>query len=375
MQNSKQSSISASATAGIQGLTPYAPGKPITELEREFGISNAVKLASNENPLGASPKAQAAIQNNLSELAIYPDGNAFELKAKIAQKHGINENCITVGNGSNEILELVARAYLVPGTNCVFSEHAFAVYPLVTQACGASAKIAKAKSIECDQALGHDLEQFLSEIDENTRVVMIANPNNPTGSWIGEEELKSFLKKVASDIVVVVDEAYFDYVELDNYPDSSAWVKEFPNLLVTRTFSKIYGLASLRVGYGLANPELTDILNRVRQPFNVNSLAQLAACAALEDHEFVRRSIALNTLGMQQLVAGFGVMDLHSVGTVGNFICVRVGESGQAVFEKLLSKGVIIRPIDNYQMPGFIRVTIGSEEDNSRFLQALSDVI
>ncbi len=377
MQNSNTSieSFIVLANPSIQSLTPYAPGKPISELEREYGISNAVKLASNENSLGASPKALAAIKQNLDNIAIYPDGNAFELKSKLAKKHNVTESCITIGNGSNEILELITRAYLAPGLNCIFSEHAFAVYPIVTQACGADAKIAKALAADSDQPYGHDLDEFIKLIDDRTRLIMIANPNNPTGTWIDRAKLKSFLKEVPANIVIVIDEAYFEYVKQADYPDTSTWLNEFPNLLVTRTFSKIYGLAALRIGYGLANEAITDMLNRVRQPFNVNGLAQVAACGALEDQEFVDQSVDLNRIGMAHLTDGLIRMGLHPIASVGNFISVKVGDSGTSVFEKLLPKGIIIRPIDNYQMPGFIRVTVGKNEENSRFLQALSDVI
>lgn len=368
-------SFSQFANAGIRNLTPYEPGKPISELEREYGISDAVKLASNENPLGASPKALAAIQQHLNELAIYPDGNAYLLKQKLASRHDLQESQITIGNGSNEILELIARVYLGPGRNAVFSQHAFAVYPIITQACGARANIAKANAIDSEQPYGHDLDQFLAQIDQDTRVVMIANPNNPTGSWLDSHELKQFLQAVPADVIVVLDEAYFEYVTVADYPDCSQWLADFPNLIVTRTFSKIYGLAALRVGYGLANPVITDMLNRARQPFNVNGLAQVAAVAAIDDEAFRHESVSINQAGLQQLTQGLSTMGLAPMRSVANFISVKVGESGVQVFEKLLEKGVIIRPVDNYQLPGYIRVTIGTEMQNSRFLQALAQVL
>ena len=365
----------ALANSGIRGLTPYAPGKPISELEREYGITNALKLASNENPLGSSPLALEAIKNNLHDIAIYPDGNCFTLKKQLAHRHNVSEKSVTIGNGSNEILELIARVYLGPKTNCIFSEHAFAVYPIVTQAMGATAKVAPAMPADSDQPYGHDLEAFADLIDDDTRLIMIANPNNPTGTWLSETQLRAFLMSVPEDIVVVVDEAYFEYVGEDEYPDCSLWLSEFPNLVVTRTFSKIYGLAALRIGYGLANEAISDMLNRARQPFNVNALAQVAASAALDDTAFVQQSIQTNAAGLIQLNQGLTQLGLAPIASVGNFVAVNVGTSGEAVFKQLLPKGVIVRPIDNYQLPGFIRITVGNEVQNQRCLQALSEVL
>lgn len=363
------------ANAGIAHLTPYQPGKPISELEREYNITDAIKLASNENPLGPSPKAATAIQQHLHELAIYPDGNAFSLKRQLAQLHAVDEAQITIGNGSNEILELVARVYLAPGRNAVFSQHAFAVYPIVTQACGANAKIARPNPFDHDQPYGHSLENMLACIDEQTRVIMIANPNNPTGTWLTAKQLRHFLQAVPEDVIVVIDEAYSEYVSYADYPDCSLWLSDFPNLIVTRTFSKIYGLASLRVGYGLASAVISDLLNRARQPFNVNSLAQVAALAAISDQDFKQQSIELNQAGMLQLTQGLSELGLSPLPSAANFLSFKVGESGTQVFDRLLTKGVIVRPIDNYQMPGYIRVTIGTESQNTKFLQALAQIL
>ncbi|WP_287815046.1 histidinol-phosphate transaminase, partial [Pseudomonas sp.] len=267
----------ALAQSGVQQLSPYVPGKPVDELARELNLDPAsiVKLASNENPLGASPKVREAIANELAELTRYPDGNGFELKARLAERCRVQANQVTLGNGSNDILELVARAYLAPGLNAVFSEHAFAVYPIVTQAVGAQARVVAAKE------WGHDLPAMLAAIDANTRIVFVANPNNPTGTWFNAQALQAFLRDVPSDVLVVLDEAYIEYATGGDLPDGLDYLAEFPNLLVSRTFSKAYGLAALRVGYALSSPVIADVLNRVRQPFNVNSLALAAACAAL----------------------------------------------------------------------------------------------
>ncbi|NJD08809.1 MAG: histidinol-phosphate transaminase, partial [Methylococcaceae bacterium] len=280
------------AVAGVQGLTPYQPGKPISELERELGISNIVKLASNENPLGPSPKALAAISGLLGELHLYPDGGGFELKAALARHLNVGADQITLGNGSNDVLDLVGRAFLGPGTAAVFSAHAFAVYPIVTQACGAELRVAKAHDGGEGPAYGHDLKAMAKLIDEPVRVVFVANPNNPTGTYLRRDELRAFLAAVPPQVVVVVDEAYFEYVDFPDYPDCLQWLKDFPNLIVTRTFSKAYGLAGLRVGYAVSSPALADLLNRVRQPFNVNTLALAAATAALGDREHLDRTKA-----------------------------------------------------------------------------------
>ena len=287
----------ALAQPGVQQLSPYVPGKPVDELARELDIDPAkiVKLASNENPLGASPKALAAIREELAEMTRYPDGNGFALKTLLADQCRVELNQVTLGNGSNDILELVGRAYLAPGLNAVFSEHAFAVYPIVTQAVGADARVIPAKD------WGHDLPAMLAAIDADTRVVFIANPNNPTGTWFGAEALDEFLQDVPAHVLVVLDEAYIEYAEGSDLPDGLDFLAAYPNLLVSRTFSKAYGLAALRVGYGLSSAVVADVLNRVRQPFNVNSVAQAAAVAALKDEAFVRQTHELNQRGMKQI--------------------------------------------------------------------------
>jgi histidinol-phosphate aminotransferase len=356
------------ATSGVASLQPYQPGKPVEELERELGIKNIIKLASNENPFGASPKALAALKNP-GDLSRYPDGNGFRLKAALAKYHGINADQITLGNGSNEILELIARAILTPAHEVVFSEHAFAVYPLVTQAIGAKPVIVPAKH------WGHDVEGMLSAITANTRLMFVANPNNPTGTWLKKADLKRLLEAVPENLIVVVDEAYFDYVEDPDYPDCMDWLPDFPNLLVTRTFSKAYGLAGFRIGYGVAHRDLADLLNRVRQPFNVNSLALAGAEAALSDREHIRKTVDNNRTGMKYLMESFKHMGLEYIPSAGNFICVDLGRPGREIYNRLLQEGIIVRPVDNYGMPNHLRVTIGREEENKRFIEALEKVI
>jgi len=363
------------ATHGVQALKPYAPGKPLSTLEREYGIQNAVKLASNENPLGPSPGVLAALSAQFGDLARYPDGNGFELKTVLARKHDVPMESITLGNGSNDVLELVARAFLAPGSAAVFSAHAFAVYPLVTQAIGARSIVAPAHNGVRGPKYGHDLDAMTASIDAQTRVVFIANPNNPTGTWLGNNELRSFVEQVSDDVIVVIDEAYFEYVSEVGYPNAMAWLPEFPNLLVTRTFSKAYGLASLRVGYGISQPELADVLNRVRQPFNVNSFAQAAAVAALEDKEHLQQGIRVNRKGMQQLVDGLQALELEFIPSVGNFVTVDVGRDPARVYEALLHEGVVVRPVDNYGLKGCLRISIGLPEENRRFLDSLTRVL
>jgi histidinol-phosphate aminotransferase len=354
---------------GIPGLNPYVPGKPISELERELGISDSIKLASNENPLGCSKLARAAAEIELAEVARYPDGGGFTLRTMLAQKHNIDSNCITLGNGSNDVLDMVARVFLAPGYESLFSQHAFAVYPISSQAVGAELKVAPAREY------GHDLDAMAALISDKTRVIWIANPNNPTGTWLREEELHSFISKVPQDAVVVVDEAYLEYVAEPEYPDASRWLSEFPNLIVTRTFSKAYGLAGLRVGYALSHPDVADLLNRVRQPFNVNSIALAAATAALEDREFLDKTITLNRTGMEQMEAGLKEFGLEYIPSVGNFVCIDTGRSGVEVDRELLPAGCITRPVANYGLPHHLRVSIGLPEENRRFLEALREVL
>ncbi|MDM8560013.1 histidinol-phosphate transaminase [Candidatus Parabeggiatoa sp. HSG14] len=358
------------ATLGVQGLQPYQPGKPIEELEREYGIKNVIKLASNENPLGISPRVFEAVQANLKDIARYPDGNGFALKKALAQKHSVEMDMITLGNGSNDVLELIARAFVTPEHSVVFSEHAFAVYPLVTQAISAKAIVTPAKN------WGHDLTAMQAAICEDTRLIFIANPNNPTGTWVDRTSLKAFLNVVPKDVIVVIDEAYYEYaIENPDYPDSLEWLSDYPNLVTVRTFSKAYGLAGLRVGYSISHPDVANLLNRVRQPFNVNNIALIAATTALTDNEYLEKSIALNREGMQQLTQVFDEMKLQYIDSVCNFVSVEVGD-GAAVYESLLCEGIIVRPIGGgYKMPQHLRVSIGTKAENEQFIKALRKVL
>ncbi|WP_165665610.1 histidinol-phosphate transaminase [Metapseudomonas otitidis] len=361
----------ALAQPGVQKLSPYVPGKPVDELARELDLdpSGIVKLASNENPLGPSPKALDAIRAELAELTRYPDGNGFELKRRLAERCGVMPAQVTLGNGSNDILDLVARAYLAPGLNAVFSEYAFAVYPIATQAVGAVGKVVPARDF------GHDLPAMLAAIDANTRVVFIANPNNPTGTWFGPAALESFLAQVPENVLVVLDEAYIEYAEGDELPDGLDYLARYPNLLVSRTFSKAYGLASLRVGYGLSSAQVADVLNRVRQPFNVNSLALAAACAALDDADYLAESRRINDAGMLQLEEGLRALGLTWIPSKGNFIAVDFGRDAAPINAALLREGVILRPVGGYGMPTFLRVSIGLPAENARCLEALAKVL
>ncbi|MEQ1622089.1 MAG: histidinol-phosphate transaminase [Methylococcales bacterium] len=357
------------ALTGVQQLVPYKPGKPIEELQRELGLSKIVKLASNENPLGPGKKALAAIQLVLSELALYPDGSGFDLKQALAKKYSLDAGQITLGNGSNEILELVARAFLRPGLDVIFSQHAFAVYPLVTQAVGASAVVVPAVNY------GHDLAGMLASVTKNTRVIFIANPNNPTGTLLSQADVEAFIAALPDTVVCVLDEAYFEFVSRTEPVDSISWLKKYPNLIITRTFSKAYGLAGLRAGYSLSSPEIADILNRVRQPFNNNTLALVAAEAALGDEEHLNQTISVNAQGMQQLTAGFKTLGLEWIPSAGNFVSVDLRQPGQPIYEALLRKGVIVRPVGNYELPNHLRISIGTQAENEFFLQALADVL
>ncbi|MBI3343611.1 MAG: histidinol-phosphate transaminase [Gammaproteobacteria bacterium] len=359
------------AVPGIRCVQPYVPGKPLAELEREYGVTNAIKLASNENPLGPSPLAVAAVREGLHDLARYPDGGCFALKAKLAARPGVHENQITLGNGSNDILEFAARAFVTPEHEVIFSEHAFAVYPIVTQIVGARARVAPARD------WGHDLEAMRGLVNERTRLIFIANPNNPTGTWLAAKPLEDFISSLPSHVMVVVDEAYFEYAcdACPDYPDALQWLDNYSNLIVARTFSKIYGLAGLRIGYGVAHPEVANLLDRVRQPFNVNSLAQLAAEAALDDVEHIARSLEVNRQGMKQLTEAFAAMQLPCILSAGNFVAVDVGRPAAPIYEALLREGVIVRPVANYGMPRHLRVTVGLPQENERCIEALKKVL
>ncbi len=360
------------AVPGVRGLAPYEPGKPMAELRREYGVDDIIKLASNENPLGPSPAAVEAVQRSAGDLHRYPDGNGFELKAALAAHHGVAPERITLGNGSNDVLALVALAFLGPGRVSVFSAHAFAVYPIVTCAAGATARVVPALGPETAQPHGHDLEAMAAALDGDTRVVFVANPNNPTGTWVDEDALGAFLDRVPPEVIAVVDEAYFEYAaEEDGFPDASRWLDRYPNLVVTRSFSKVHGLGGARVGYALSHPGVADLLNRVRQPFNCSAPAQAAALAALGDRDHVARSVALNREQRAWLRGELERMGLAVLPSAGNFLTFQMGDASAEVNEGLLRAGVIVRPVDNYGLPGAIRVTVGTAAENRRFITAL----
>lgn len=361
----------ALATPGVQGLQPYQPGKPIDELARELGLDPAaiVKLASNENPLGPSKKALAAVSAASADLCRYPDGNGFNLKQKLARRYGLNSAQITLGNGSNDILELAARAFVSCDDEVVYSQHAFAVYPIVTQALGARHVKVKARD------WGHDLEAMAEAVTDRTRLVFVANPNNPTGTLAGKSEVKRFLQRVPETVIVVLDEAYCEYMVGDDMPNGVEFLADHPNLIVARTFSKAWGLAALRVGYALSSVELADVLNRVRQPFNVDALALAAASAVLDDEHYLELSREVNRLGIQQLESGFDELGLSWIPSQGNFVAVDVGRPALAIYEALLREGIIVRPVAAYEMPDHLRVSVGLEHENARCLLALKRVL
>ncbi len=353
-----------SVCKSILSLSPYQGGKPISELQRELGLDHVVKLASNENPLGPGSKALEAIQQASTEVSRYPDGNGFELKQAIATHLSVLAENITLGNGSNDILELIARAYVCRAEDeVIFSQYAFVVYPLVTQALGATPVVTPANNF------GHDLDAMLASVTDNTKLIFIANPNNPTGTLLSDDAVYAFLSKVPSSVIVVLDQAYVEY--LDVADKAITWLNKFDNLIITRTFSKAYGLAGLRVGYSLSNPKIADYLNRIRQPFNVNHVAQSAAIAAIADEGFLVRSVVANKNGLLQLSQGFKGLGLSYIPSYANFIAVKVKDAG-ATYQKLLEKGFIVRPVE---MKGYLRVSVGTRNENEEFLDALKSVL
>jgi len=357
------------APAYIRAIAPYQPGKPVSELERELGITGIVKLASNENPLGASAKAVAAARAVLDTIGIYPDGNGHALKDVLASRYAVAHDQIVLGNGSNDLLELAARSFLTVGDKVIYSAHAFAVYALATQSAGATGITVAAKDF------GHDLEAMhATAVAQGAKMIFIANPNNPTGTFLSGERLLKFLRALPKNILVVLDEAYNEYLPDSCRYDSVSWLAEFPNLIITRTFSKAYGLASLRVGYALGNSQVIDMLNRVRQPFNVNSVAQAAAVAALQDEAFVQKTVELNQHGMKQIVEGLTSLGLKYIPSFGNFVSFKINDAA-LMYRRLLELGVIVRPIANYDMPDWLRVTIGLKTENEKFLSALQQAL
>lgn len=360
------------ATPGVQKLVPYQPGKSLTELSRESDIREAIKLASNENPRGPAPRVRAVIADSSAQLSRYPDGH--DLVCALAEKLAVSPNQITLGNGSNDVLDLIARIFLEPGRSAVVSEHCFLVYPIVVALAGGRLKETAATHY------GHDLSAMLTALDPSVSLIFIANPNNPTGTWVTATELEDFLKQVPRNIVVVLDEAYLEYAGQPDHPDSLALLAKYENLVLTRTFSKAYGLASARVGYALSNADIADLLNRARQPFNVNGLALAAAITALDEAEYIARSVELNQQGLIQIKAGLDRLGLPYIATAGNFVSFNVlpgqrERSAADLYEALLAQGVIVRPVANYGLPDHLRVTTGLPEENERFLQALSAVL
>ena len=360
--------VAALALPGVRGLSPYQPGKPVEELERELGITGSIKLASNENPRGPGAAVRAAIAEAATSLSRYPDGSAFALRQALAAHLQRDPAQLTFGNGSNDVLEVAARVFLGPGRSAVVSAHAFVVYPIAIRAAGA--ELIEVPAV----GYGADLPAMLAAIRDDTAMVFLANPNNPTGTWVDRTALVRFLDAVPSRVVVVLDEAYVEYVEHPDFPDGLALLDAYPNLIVTRTFSKIHGLAALRLGYAVSSPAIAGLLNRVRQPFNTSSLAQAAAIAALADRAYVAESRQLNTAGLAQLETGLREQGVRFLPSIGNFLCIDCDGPAAPVYEALLREGVIVRPIAGYGMPNHLRVTVGLPAENARFLQALQRV-
>lgn len=356
------------ANLHIRNLVPYQPGKPIEEVERELGITSSIKLASNENPLGTSEHVLHAIQQALKNSHIYPDGGQYELKQALSSFLKLPSDYITVGNGSENILELIVKAYLHPNDSAVISEYAFLTIELLIKASGATLHVARATE------WAHDVNNMINAIDDKTRAIFLVNPNNPTGTYTNKEDFEHLLKNIPPHVILVVDEAYSEYIDREDYPQALSYLEQFPNLIITRTFSKVYGLAALRLGYAVSSPEIADILNRARLPFNVNMFAAKAACAALQDPEHVAKSVAINKIGMQQIEYGLKELNLNYIPSIANFITIDVG-NGKIIYQQLLHEGVIVRPLQAYNMPRHIRVTIGTPEQNKRFLFALKKVL
>lgn len=356
------------ANHSVRDLTPYQPGKPIEELERELGITSSIKLASNENPLGPSHKVILTAQHALQKAHFYPDGGCYELKQVLSNFLTVQPDQITVGNGSENVLELIVKAYLHKNDAAVISQYAFLTIPILLQSYGVIAKVVPARD------WGHDIASMINAIDDKTRVLFLVNPNNPTGTYTNEADFVTLLQSVPPHVLIVVDEAYSEYITQSDYPDTLKYLTSYPNLIITRTFSKVYGLAALRLGYSISSPEIADILNRTRLPFNVNSIAAKAACAAIEDQEHVQNSVMINQHGMQQLQQGLEELKLPYIPSIGNFITIDVNNAA-AVYQKLLLEGVIVRPLNAYGMPAYIRVTIGTTQQNNRFLSALKKIL
>ena len=362
----------ALAAPGVRSLSPYVPGKPAAALERELGIKGGVKLASNENPLGPGPRARAALASAIQNVGHYPDGSGHGLRSRLAHRLGVDIAQVTLGNGSNDILVLLAEAFLVPGVEAIHSQYAFSVYPSAVQASGASAQVTPAWPADHAQPLGHDPVALTAAVGPRTRMMFVANPNNPTGTWLDEAQLDALLRAVPQDVIVVLDEAYHEYSAALGVPDGTRWLERHPNLVVTRTFSKAYGLAGLRVGYALSHPDLADILNRVRQPFNVSVPALAAAAAALDDHEHLETTLALNRAGIERLRQGLASLGVVAPPSAGNFVLADFRRAAGPVDHALLREGVIVRPLVNYGLLNHLRISTGTEAQNERLLAAMA---
>jgi len=354
----------------VRTLAPYVPGKPIEELERELGITNIIKLASNENPFGPSRLAIEAMQRALADSWLYPDGSGHVLKQKLARKLGVDASQITLGNGSNDALVLLAEAFLAPGLEAVYSQYGFAVYPIAIQATGAKGVCVPALAADSAMPLGHDLAAMARAINERTRIIFIANPNNPTGTWVDARELEVFIAGVPRHVVVALDEAYFEYTAGMALQNGIEWLDRYPNLVVFRTFSKAYGLAGVRVGYAVSHPSVADMLNRVRQAFNVSAVGLAGAAAALDDPTHVAASVSVAIAERARVGGRLAQLGTRVIPSAGNFLLLHAGPDARGRYEALLRKGVIVRPVGNYQLPEHLRVTLGSIEQNDRFLGA-----
>ncbi len=353
----------------VRTLKPYIPGKPIEELQREYGLTNIIKLASNENPYGASPKAIAAAKKSCEQLNFYPDGSGYNLKKEISKFIHVETDKLCLGSGSEDILSMIARTFCQQGDETIYSQYGFGMFPIMSLGAKANPIAAPAKN------WGHDLDAMHDTITDKTKIIFIANPNNPTGTWNTEQEYLSLLKNIPKHIIVVSDEAYFEFMDEDTYPNTLALQKEFPNLIISRTFSKAYGLAGIRIAYAIAHPDIIDLLNRVRHPFNVNLVAEQTAIAAIKDQEFVQHVIEMNHKEKSFLLKQYQTMGLKTIPSKTNFITVDMGQNAMPYYDKLLKKGIIVRPLVPYEMPNFLRISIGNHEQNERLINALREII
>jgi histidinol-phosphate aminotransferase len=363
------------AVAAVRDLTPYVPGKPASELERELGIASITKLASNENPYGPSPRALAAMRAALEEVWLYPDGAGHDLKQALARHLGVAPETVTTGNGSNDLLMLLAQAFLTPAHSAVYSQYGFAIYQIVTQAAGARGIEVPALSRDNAMPFGHDLPAMSDAIAPDTRLVFVANPNNPTGTWAATAVVKRMLERAPASTLVVLDEAYVEYGRERGTQDGIAWLTEHPNLVILRTFSKAYALAGARVGYAISHPEVAEVLNRLRPAFNVNSIAQAGAVAALIDQPHMLRAVSATMQELTRVEAAMARLGLWCAPSACNFLLVHFGARAQRVFERLLHAGLIVRPLPGYGLEEYLRVSIGLPQDNDRLLRALPAVL